>query len=207
MSVLLLPGMDGTGALYGPLCDLLPDAHALAYPPLPWGYDQLESWVRARCRQRVVVAESFSGPIGLRLANDPPPGLEAVVLVATFRRAPRLARLGARFGRWPFLWVPPAVAIRQVMVGHDAPNVLVQKVRHVLKTVAPDVLAARLRAVAQVNVPCVPKVPLVVLVADADRLVGPGTWPGADVRRVTGPHLLGQRNPETVAAVVGELLA
>ena len=40
----------------------------------------------------VLVAESFSGPIALRLASAPPHGLKGIVLVCTFAASPDLVR-------------------------------------------------------------------------------------------------------------------
>ena len=54
--------------------------------------------LRARC---VLLAESFSGPIAIRVAADPPPGLAGVILCGTFAKN-------------PFPWLRPvrALAVR-----------------------------------------------------------------------------------------------
>ncbi len=92
--MVLLPGMDGTATLFAPLVEALAPTHCLpvAYPcDQALDYDALEALVRARlptAEPFVVVAESFSGPLGIRLAAEPPPGLAGVMLVATFATSP-----------------------------------------------------------------------------------------------------------------------
>lgn len=89
---LMLPGMDGVLQLDGELSRCLPDVDCVSYDSRrPQGYDELEALVRERLvgsEPVTVVAESFSGPIAMRLAANPPPSLKAVVLVATFVRSP-----------------------------------------------------------------------------------------------------------------------
>ncbi|MCA9567782.1 MAG: alpha/beta hydrolase [Myxococcales bacterium] len=198
-SILLLPGMDGTGELFAPLRQRLDSATALALPAEPWGYDDLEAWLRPRVAHRTVLAESFSGPLAIRLANDPPPGLERVILVATFSDPPPLARVASVLGALPFRVPPPGWALRALLAGRDAPDGLVEELRRVLRSVPPHVLAARMQAVADVREALRPRVHVTVLVATSDALVPHGDWPGCEVVDVPGPHLLCQRHPERVA--------
>ena len=85
--------------MYEPLLEALGDreAQTVHYPPdRCLGYDALEPWLRDRLPAEpfVLLAESFSGPLALRLAADPPVGLQGVILVASFARAP------VRFPAW-----------------------------------------------------------------------------------------------------------
>ncbi len=92
VKVLILPGLDGTGALSGPFIEALAvDSEAVSYPDTLYSYDQIFDWVQDFLpnAQFVVVAESFSGPVAVRLAHAGNPNLRAVVFVATFARKTR----------------------------------------------------------------------------------------------------------------------
>ena len=73
MRLMLLPGMDGTGRLFGPLLRILPpglEVTVFAYPPnRPCGYAELlplvESTAVPEGGEFVVLGESFSGPLAL----------------------------------------------------------------------------------------------------------------------------------------------
>src|SRR4051812_11267801 len=93
---IFLPGMDGTGLLFEPLLRLWKeDAPPLviSYPSDQLlGYDALESLVGSRLIERdpyILIAESFGGPIAMRIAARRPPNLRGLVLSATFVREPR----------------------------------------------------------------------------------------------------------------------
>ncbi|MCI5146853.1 MAG: hypothetical protein D3923_15345 [Candidatus Electrothrix sp. AR3] len=84
MQVILLPGMDGTGILFKPLLKEFSediDVRALSYPcDTKLSYSQLVEYVRKKLPERedfILVAESFSGPIGYFLASNPPSNLKA----------------------------------------------------------------------------------------------------------------------------------
>ena len=95
LQLLILPGLDGTGARIAPFVrELEPSVQAriIGYPPdRPLGYAELEVLVRNALPIEgpyVLLAESFSGPIAIRLAAEPPPGLAASILCATFAKIP-----------------------------------------------------------------------------------------------------------------------
>ncbi|WP_254671957.1 hypothetical protein [Janthinobacterium sp. MP5059B] len=95
--LVLLPGMDGTARLFHRFDAALRaqaaiDTQAIAYPAAPLDYAALEAFVRERLprdRPFVVLAESFSGPLGAALRAEPPPGMRALVLCSSFVRNPR----------------------------------------------------------------------------------------------------------------------
>ena len=70
--MLLLPGTDGTGRLFGPLQKALPSdlrTQVISYPTNELlGYDTLTDRIDLPNQPFALVAESFSGPIGIRLA-------------------------------------------------------------------------------------------------------------------------------------------
>lgn len=223
---LLLPGLDGSGRLFAPLLDADPRAfHAevLSYPPdEPLGYDELVARVRRRLpRGRfVLLAESFSGPIAVRLAAERPPALAALVLAATFLHAPLNPLLhpirglvGARFFGLPM----PAAVVRWFMAGNDAPDALVREVQRAIGAVSPEVLAHRSTAALQVDVRgdlARVNVPLLVIAPTRDRLIRTDVAeevlalrPDAEVALLEAPHMVLQRCPHASLARIEEFLA
>ena len=209
-TIVLLPGMDGTGELFAPLLGAIPagvKARVVSYPvDRALSYDALVGVVAESLAEEagvVLVAESYSGPVALRYAGANPGRVRGVVLCASFVRPPVPRWL--RWFVWPVLFRvrPPAVVVRRLMVGRDAPDSLVRAVREAVGTVRPPVLAGRLREVLAVD--CADALgrcpaPVLWLVAGRDRLLRRsdaviGGLPGVTVRTVDGPHLLLQREP------------
>ncbi len=102
----LLPGMDGTGTLFGPFVEALPEGFKgmpVAYPvDRPLSYSELAELVRKRLpvsESFVLLAESFSTPIAIQIAAENPPGLKAVILVAGFATSPTLSLDAPPFSR------------------------------------------------------------------------------------------------------------
>ena len=93
--LVLLPGMDGTGILFEPLLDALPQgwtAQVVRYPPdKPLGYESLLDVVLHAIEGNepfMLVGESFSGPLALMAALGKPAGLQAVILCAIVHSKP-----------------------------------------------------------------------------------------------------------------------
>jgi pimeloyl-ACP methyl ester carboxylesterase len=223
---ILLPGLDGMGRLFAPLLAAGPRAFEpvpLSYPPdEPLGYDELLQRVRPKLpRGRfVLLAESFSGPLALRLAAEAPRGLEAVVLAATFLRRPLdpllhplRALVGARLLGMP----RPAWAVRQFMAGPDAPAAMVKEMQDVGQEVAPLVLARRAAEALAVDARealSAVEVPVLFLAPTRDRLIRRDAWtdvaamrPDAEVVHLESPHMILQRCPHACLARIEEFLA
>jgi pimeloyl-[acyl-carrier protein] methyl ester esterase len=93
--LVILPGLDGTGARLGEFARLLAptvEGRIVAYPrDEPLGYAGLEALVRASLpapRRFFLMAESFAGPLAIRISADPPAGLAGVILCGTFAKNP-----------------------------------------------------------------------------------------------------------------------
>lgn len=207
-AVVILPGLDGTGALLGAFCAAIEElgvgARALAYPAdRALAYGELEPLVRAQLPSQgafVLLGESFSGPLAIRIAANPPPGLVGLVLSTTFARAPvpvlsafspfvrfAPARLPMPVLAWALLgpW-----SRREIRLGLDA----------ALRSVSPSALRARAADALRVDVsgllPSI-RVPVLQLAAANDRLLAPSTaaalsagLPSCRTVTVAGPHLL-----------------
>jgi pimeloyl-[acyl-carrier protein] methyl ester esterase len=213
--------MDGTVKLFGDfVCALSPGVHAevVSYPgDRGLGYDDLEALVRGYLvdgEPTVLVAESFSGPIAMRLAAAPDVAVRGVVLVATFARppAPRTLAVLAKLG--VFHLEPPRLVLRALLLGRDAPADLVKEVQAAIASVPPKVLAYRLRSIlteSSTDALRQIRVPKMLILPERDRLVRsyePLIEEARDARVewVEGPHLVLQRRPEICARLVMEFV-
>jgi pimeloyl-ACP methyl ester carboxylesterase len=223
---ILLPGIDGSGRLFAPLLAAGPRgiAPSIVSFPLgaPLGYDALVDRVRAALPRRrfLLVAESFSGPIAVRLAAERPRLLAGLVLAATFLHRPLHPLLhpirglvGARLFGLPM----PAAVVRHFLAGADAPDGLVREVQSAVGATTPEVMALRaveaLRADVRAELWRV-DVPILVLSPVRDRLIRADVGeeilelqPDADVVRLDAPHMILQRAPHACLAHVEELAA
>ena len=194
MTLVLLPGMDGSGELFAGFVAALGDGIAplvLSYPAeQPLDYQGLADFARDRLpvgHPYVLLGESFSGPVAIALAASRPPDLVGLVLSCTFARNP-VPRLRRFAGLIPFLPISSkftGLALPLLLGGHATPA-----------------LRRTLRGVT---------VPVLYLQAAQDRVVS-----RASARHITsllpsvkevvldGPHLLLQAASVAAASVVRE---
>jgi len=222
-TLVLLPGMDGTGEMFAPLIDELGadiPTVIVRYPDLPLDYAAHEEFARARLPRTgpfVVLGESFSGPIAISLAAAAPDGMCGYVLCASFIRSPRtlLKALGPLIGLTTFNRLHPALAQYFLMGGRGSPA-LMEMHQKILREVSNDALAARLRAISKVDVGAQlakVRLPGLYLRGTADRLV-PSTAAQAFARTasnarvvdIEGAHLLTQTNPAEAARALRAFL-
>ena len=222
METLLLPGMDGTGELLSSFVrhvtsELRP--RVVAYPrDAAMGYAELERDIPLPEDPFAIVADSFSGPLGIRLAARHPKRVQALVLVATFVRspAPALARLAVFLAPLLFRRAPPAFALRWALMGTDATDGEIAQVRAVLGSVSGQVLTRRLQEVVAVDVSAelaAVSAPILYIGGARDRLVPPRALarmralrPDMDVHVVEAPHFVLQRRPAETAALISRYL-
>ena len=95
-TLVLMPGLDGTGKLFAPIIPLLEPHFELVivtYPDL----DSFSDYVDCAQRQLPItpgfslLAESFSGPVAMTLMAQQPGQIGPSVLAATFARSPLAA--------------------------------------------------------------------------------------------------------------------
>jgi len=226
LHALLLPGIDGSGRLFQPLLDAGPRRFAPLVVPLPadapLGYDEYLDVVRARLPRRgrfAILAESFSGPLAVRLAAERPPGLAALILAATFLHrplSPWLAPLAPLVG--PSLFALPLlpIAIRLVLTGLDAPDAVVEAVRSATAAVPARVMARRAHEALEVDVRADlagTEVPLLYIGPKGDRLLRTdvvedvlAARPDAEAVLLDGPHTILQVRPQASLACIEEFL-
>ena len=208
--IVLLPGLDGTGALFEGFVRAAPAGVSLdvvALPPKPFSYAELAEHLSSTLRlspDTILLAESFSGPLAITLAARHT--VAALVLCNTFVAPPRPRALRALAIPLVFHVRPPAALVRWLLVGPAASDALVAQARAAIAAVPPSVLAARVRAVLSVAVAdqlARVAAPILYLRGSEDRLV-----PDASVKallaaapqpvslvRLAGPHLLLQALP------------
>jgi pimeloyl-ACP methyl ester carboxylesterase len=227
LPTLLLPGLDGSGRLFQPLLQAGPRGFDPRVVPLPAdaprSYEEYLDGLREALPRRgawALLAESFSGPLAVRLAAERPRGLTALVLVATFLHRPLqpwlspLAPLvGERLFRFPLL--PPA--IRLLLAGASAPDAVVRAIQEATAAVPAPVLARRALEALAVDVRAAlaaTEVPLLYLGPRNDRLLRTDVVddvlqarPDAETTLLDGPHTILQVRPQACLARLEPFLA
>jgi pimeloyl-[acyl-carrier protein] methyl ester esterase len=219
--LIILPGLDGTGTRLAPFQREMQRAvptRIIGYPPdRPLGYAELESLVRESLPQTepyVLLAESFSGPIAIRLAANPPTGLAGLILCGTFAKNPFpwLRSVRALAVRIPFKSLPRWLRA-PLLWGSGDPRQAPSRTERASAPVAKAVIRRRLHEVLTVDVTaCLADIslPILILGATRDRIVprsaarllAQRTRHG-ELAEIDGPHLLLQSRPaETAAAVL-----
>ena len=220
MQLIILPGLDGTGARLTPFLrevERSVPTRVIGYPPdRPMGYAQLESLVRLSLPEAepyVLLAESFSGPIAIRVAADPPPGLAGLILCGTFAKNPFpwLRAVRALAVRVPFKSLPRWLRA-PLFWGSGDPRGAPPRAERASAVVDKAVIRGRLRAVLTVDAaPCLENIalPTLILAAIRDRIVPRSATRllvqrvrGSELAEIDGPHLLLQSRPAASAAAV-----
>jgi pimeloyl-[acyl-carrier protein] methyl ester esterase len=206
--LVILPGLDGTGTLLDAFCGRLSDlgvaARTICYPTdQSIDYVALETFVRAQLPhsgQFVLLGESFSGPIAIQIAANPPTGLSGLILSTTFARAPiGIPRVLTSLIRFAPVRPPMSLLSWWLLGAHSTPTIR-RHLSDALRAVRLEVLRARAIAALHADVsallPAV-RVPVLQLSAGQDRLLAPSTAKElasglSSCRTVTvpGPHLL-----------------
>jgi pimeloyl-ACP methyl ester carboxylesterase len=220
MHLVLLPGMDGTGELFAPLIEALPESVEVSIVSYP--RDECLSWedLYARVQQAVpvgepliLVAESFSGPLAIMLASNESLDIQGLVLCCSFASCP--------LPNW-FRFVPvlgsmmafmPKFIVRRFLIGPNASSELMSTVQNCVKSVSPRVLASRAKMILKANVLKELQnvhVPLLYLAGSQDRVIAMRGWnqvqsllPKSTLVTLDGPHLLLQQMPD---ASVNEIM-
>jgi pimeloyl-ACP methyl ester carboxylesterase len=219
-TLVLLPGLDGTGSLFAPLITALSEdieVIVVSYPrDIVLDYAELEGIVRSHLptdRPYYLLAESFSGPIGISLAAARPPGLAGLILCASFARTPLpwLAALRPLFPLVPVKAIPTRLLAFFVLGRFSSPA----RCRELTAAVAE--LPARVlrgRAISALTVEVTTlltelKTPLLYLRASEDRIVPASAAgiiqaaaPHTRIVDLPAPHFLLQVQPEAAAAAI-----
>jgi pimeloyl-ACP methyl ester carboxylesterase len=218
--LVLLPGLDGTGKLFAAFVRALGagvESRVVGYSPdEPQGYEELELQVRAQLpldRPYVLLGESFSGPIAMRIAACAPAQLAGVILCGTFASNPYPWLAWAR----PFAFLLPIKSLPRwvrapLMWGSKNPRRAPVNAERAMASVAGGVLRRRMAAILAVDaVESLDRIaiPALIMYGRHDRVVPYAATesliahlPGAGVAAIDGPHLLLQTCPEECSAAV-----
>jgi len=226
ISLVLLPGMDGTGRMFAPLVQALPEwvnPLVVSYPtdqPLDYaGHLEIVRSALPADQQLVLLGESFSGPLALMAAAQTTADLRGVILCATFIRSP----MPAFMSRLSCLVTPGTVRLapwsirRRMLLGGEGSPVASSLLDSIHGTVSPGVMAARARSILAVD--CTEAlrtcpVPILYLAGSADAIVTRRSLlriqrvrPDVSVATLDGPHLLLQESPDAAARVIERFIA
>ena len=212
--------MDGTGLMFEPFISTLGsavDCRVVAYPTdRALDYAEHEAIARAalpRDIPYVILGESFSGPIAIRIAASAPKNLMGLVLCCSFARNPR-PLLG--FLR-PLTHVLksgalPTWAMSRLLLGRFTSAHLRAALGNAVGQVSPSTMMARMRAVIDVDVSsemAAVEVPCLYLRASEDRVVPLAAArliqklkPSLQLVEIDAPHCLLQTVPEAASKLV-----
>ncbi|MGB0799301.1 MAG: alpha/beta fold hydrolase [Planktomarina sp.] len=153
-TILVLPGLDGTGKLLDDFAAELADdfdVRVVSYTFDQTDYDTIFDYVKSLVPERdyIVVGESFSGPLAGMFADAKPKHLKGVVFAATFLSRPSI---------WPawcmtLLWAVPFQRkfflnlIHPMFMGFRPGKKLFDTFLHIMQTVPKATLIARLKTV------------------------------------------------------------
>jgi pimeloyl-ACP methyl ester carboxylesterase len=226
LALILLPGLDGTGRLFESFLGALSPTLKPSVVSLPRdmdGYLALETHVERSLPQDqpfAILAESFSGPLALRIAARGHPHLVAVILVASFTAQPVAWIPGfTRHMVHALIFQLPGqvLLMRWFLFGRNAPAALIESTIDCLRSTDPAVLAGRIKAALTVDateafVRC--PVPMLYLGGTQDRLISSQTAVRLRARRsdlecvmLDAPHFVLQRAPAAAARAVAEFLS
>jgi pimeloyl-ACP methyl ester carboxylesterase len=224
MTLILLPGMDGTGILFQPFVAALGTSYSVkvvSYPSdVEMEYSELEAVARAALPKNepfIIVGESFSGPIAVSLAASCSDQIKGVILCCSFVRNPYpfFSKLKSIAGALPIRIVPKAI-LNYFALGAYATESLKALLQTTISKVSPSVLRARLRAILSVNVTeklSSLSVPVLYLRASRDFVVPSSASETVaslnqrvTITEIEAPHLLLQAAPNEAAQAVATFI-
>jgi pimeloyl-ACP methyl ester carboxylesterase len=148
--------MDGTGLLFDEFVAQSPAIFRPVVLPLPnrGEYDELTELIATTMPSDgpfLVVAESFSGPIGIRLAGRFPDRVVGLVLVNSFVVPPRPRWLRWLPWRLIFTLPLPRRVIRMFLVDKTTPDLVVDRIRLAIARTDVSTMSARLCSILSLN--------------------------------------------------------
>ncbi|MES3025189.1 MAG: alpha/beta hydrolase [Pseudomonadota bacterium] len=224
-TIVLLPGLDGTGSLFAPFVAALGpgyEAVVVAYPAEgALAYDALEQCARAQLplgRPYFLLGESFSGPIAIAIAASRPEGLIGLLLSCTFASNPHpyCAPFKTLVSILPVKSEAAGAMMMPFLFGRFGSAQARSALRQSLQNVAAGALRERVRCVLEVDYTArfaALRLPILYLQAAGDRIVFARCGarlarlaPAMTLVALDGPHLLLQALPVEAAHAVGQFI-
>lgn len=159
ITLVLLPGLNGTADLFDPLLSVATSEYELMVISYPThqikSYEELTEYVLEKLGSIkgsfVVVGESFSGPIAILLSVKSIDGLIGIILVATFVSAPYFTL--AKYLPWHLIFkLARCVYWLSIKLSDTKKTSILKAASIELQKVIPVVLAARTRAALTIDV-------------------------------------------------------
>lgn len=223
MKWIFLPGLDGSGEFFEPFLKVLPkdvEPVPIGFPPNEkLGYDELFHWLLSRLPRDepfLVIAESFSGPLAVRLAAARPDGMVGGVICASFVRNPLPRFLRHLPAEFVFRRRFPKLLVKILFSDTTAGDEIYDLFYRVMRYSPPDVMAHRARAALSVDETedlkrC--ELPLLFIEATSDRLIRKRSTelvrqlrPEIPIVPVAAPHFLLQLRQKECLHAIGEFL-
>ncbi len=222
MKIILLPGLDGTGLFFTPLLSFL-DKEKTQVISLPLSADQsyeaLTDHVRSQLPKDdfILIAESFSGPIGVYLAKTQLTNLKAIVFVATFMSPPSkfLLKVFSNFPLQLIFTLPfSSFFLRRILLGNNASEDSLKYFRRVLLSVPRRVIRQRLQSIDTLKISAFrSNIPTYYIRATDDRLVPAkklgefqDTFKEIRLEAMKGPHFILQNCAEKCAELIRKII-
>jgi pimeloyl-[acyl-carrier protein] methyl ester esterase len=220
-TLVLLPGMDGTGFLFDFLLPCLPSGivpKVISYPAADLlSYEKLADLVLGQLPSPpfALLGESFSGPVAIAVAARSSP--MAVILACSFVANPRPA---LSFIKPLLRWLPPPASILgllcMALMGRHQTLSLRAALARSLEAVKPAVLRHRAAAALTANARpslALLQCPILYMQAAQDRVVPASCarevlriQPATQVIRFQAPHFLLQTQPAEAAQAIEQFL-
>lgn len=219
MKLVLLPGLDGTGLLFEPLIEALPqhlEKLIISYPTdQKLNYQALYEYVSDRLPKEdyILVGESFSGYIAYQVALSKPEYLKSIVFIASFISSPRpfLLSLLRYLPTKLLLSLPiPTFIIKMFLLDSSATKETIQLLKQTIQKVPVDLIIFRLDEInkipAQINSSLIPAT---YIQANKDRLVPKKSFEAINLHfpniirnTIDAPHFCLQANPKACAKII-----
>ena len=222
LKLVLLPGMDGTGELFAPILPYLKDFDCcvVQLPQSgPQDYQTLKQYVEAKLPvdDFILLAESFSGPIGAILALSDIKNLRAIIFVATFLVAPR-KRLLRTLSMVPFklaLKLPFAMTLcKRLLFDAAVSDEITSLFAKTIFRLPVGLIRSRIKAVGSLVLPQRQSdLPAILLQPTGDKLLPTREtqefrtyFSQIAIEPIAGPHFILQTEPEKCARLITDVL-
>lgn len=227
MIIVLLPGLDGTGILFKPFLEALPEdikTLVVSYPlETKLNYQELVDFVFKQLPKEdfIIVAESFSGYIAYLLTIRSPKYLQSVIFASSFLESPhpQLLKL-SKFIPSHALSLPlPSVIIKAFLFGLSTKSEVIKLFKQSLKKTSSKVLSHRLQLISELpqllatvrakgSLPQ-PSTTISYIQATNDNLIPKESfndfkkvYRDIELFKVEGSHFILQTNPSACAQVI-----
>lgn len=217
--------MDGTGKLFQPFINELPDEidySIISYPENKClSYNELEAFVMDKLPKDedfVLLAESFSGPIGYLIAQKNLANMKTIIFVATFLRNPNkpLINIVKLMPLRLLLTLPiPKFIIKQFFLGNNPDNQTIAAFKETLKNISSEVLSFRINEMSKLSLD-LDKITMKTYYIQAldDKLVSSDNLSSfkkisneLKTIKINGPHFILQARPKECAKLIADKLS